>query len=129
MTTPSFIIGTSPSRQDLSLYRGDDVEIPFEFKEVNGLIKTALNITGYTFKMRIQQKRGATEVLTLSTAAGSIPLTDAANGKMKVVLTAAQTAAFSIDCDMEYDLQWTDAGGKKRTICTGKVTVTKDITT
>lgn len=53
---------------------------------------TAKNLTGYTGKSQIKSAYGASAVL----AEPTVTITDAANGKLEIKLTAAQTAALAV---------------------------------
>ena len=129
MSLQQFIIGELPQTADLPVYKGDDVEIPLVMEEGEAPNYTPIDITGSTFKMRIEKKRGATEVLTITTAGGGIPITDAANGEFKIVLSAANTTTiYNAEAPLQYDLQWTKAGGKVKTLLRGDVKTVKDRT-
>lgn len=125
-----FIIGDLPGTVPWPIYRGDNPETPLIIEEGDeGGPYEPVNITGSTFAMRIQQKRGNLEVLTLTTSNGGIVITDAANGEFKVVFSSAQTTALPTNCPMLYDLQWVNSSGDKKTLIAGEITVAKDVTT
>lgn len=125
-----FIVGDLPGSVPWPIYRGDNPETPIIIEEGDeGGPYERIDITGSTFAMRIQQRRGATAALTLTTENDGIVITNAAQGELKVVFTAVQTAGLPTNCPLQYDLQWVSAGGVKKTLIAGEMTVIKDITT
>ena len=70
---------------------------------------TARDLTGYAMEMQVRDKPGGTIYATLSTANGKISIYDAAAGKFRATLTAAETAALTAGT-YRYDLKVTDTG-------------------
>lgn len=122
------IITDGPAWYAIALYKGDDAELPLVIDEGDAPTFTPVDITGSTFKMEIEKKRGGAAVLTLTTGGGGIPITDAANGAFKVIFSAANTVLLAIADPLQYDLQWTNAAGKVKTLLRGDLKVKKDIT-
>ncbi len=119
MSVQQYIISELPQEAPMGVYAGDDVEFPFTIEEGDAPNFAPEDITGSTFTLRIEKKRAGTDVLVLTTAGGSIPITDAANGAFKVVFTAAQTTALMMDDPLSYDLKWTNAANKNKTLICG----------
>lgn len=71
---------------------------------------TPRDITGYTFRLQVRDKPGGVVYLDKSSPSSGITLVDAPNGKFRIVVTAAETAALTFYKGV-YDLKATDAGG------------------
>lgn len=79
------------TRFDLAIRRGADVEIPVVLTNPDG---TALNLTGATLGANIRSRAGVV-------ATFAVVVTDAAAGKAKLTLTAAQTRALEAPWPLE----------------------------
>jgi hypothetical protein len=110
-----------PGTVDIQLYAGDTYLQPVYIRE-NGSLVT---LTGSSFAMRILDNRG-TVLLNLSSPASGITIVGA--GHIQIELTAAQTDALPVNCPLPYDIQWTNSGGVKKTLITGKIYSKSDIT-
>ena len=115
-------IGTNlqPKRYDILLYQGDDFEFNFVLKDISAV---PLNITGWTGLAQIKNvsDNSPAETPTLTLAIGTT------DGKVTVTISNTGTSALQGDTEYKYDVQLTDAGGKKRTYLGGILTVTEDV--
>lgn len=111
------IIGTSlkPKRYDIEVYQGDS----FEFNLELSYQTIPTDVTGW---VGLCQVRDSADLL-IGTAAVSI-VGPPANGVIKVNFDSMTN---SPEGEYRYDLQMTDAGGKKRTFIGGKLTITVDV--
>ena len=110
-------IGTSlkPKRYDIEVYQDDS----FEFQMAFSFGGVPTNVTGWTGLCQVKTAAGAVEGTAVVTIVGA-----ATNGVFNVNFDSVT----GIDAgDYEYDIQFTDAGGKKRTYIGGKFVVTEDI--
>lgn len=93
---------------------------------------TPVDLAGYTARMKIKDKIGGT--VLASTEAGDSPLNILSiaidNAGKTITLSIAATATDDIAwAKGVYDLEMVSAGGVVTTILSGKVTVTKEVTT
>ena len=88
---------------------------------------TPNNLTGYTARMQVRATiAAASALLDLTTSNGGIVLGGTA-GTIRILATAAQTAALTID-EGFYDLELIDGAGAVRRLLYGAVTVSKEVT-
>jgi hypothetical protein len=115
-------IGTNlqPKRYDIVLYQGDDFQFNFVLKDSLG---AALDLTGWSGLAQIKNKAtgSAAETPALTVTVGTT------NGTVNVSISSTGTDALQGDTEYKYDVQLTDAGGKKRTYIGGVITVTEDV--
>mgnify|MGYP000903953378 CR=1 FL=1 len=102
-------------------YQGDDFGRSFAIM-VNGSLE---DISGDTFKMRIEDAVTKTEFLTIQSGSG---IENPSIGRVAWELTKAQTADFLPGRRYRYDLQWTRSTGKNITIQKGIMTPDGDTT-
>lgn len=91
--------------EQVTIYSGEDVEIPFLIPDQD--------ITGWAMACYIRHPHTNTLLLTLTTTGGGIELTDpaaAGGGTGNVLLTSAQTQALDAWLCYEADLWRTDPG-------------------
>lgn len=93
---------------------------------------TPVDLAGYTARMKIKDKIGGT--LLASTEVGDAPLNILSiaidNAGKTITLSIAATATDDITWTKGvYDIEMVSAGGVVTTILSGKVTVTKEVTT
>ena len=81
-----------------------------------------VNITSSTFSGQIRKRYGSTDVEATFTCI----VTDGANGKLSVQLTAEQTAACSTG-DLVYDIEWYNSNNTAR-LLEGTATITPEVT-
>jgi len=110
-------IGASlkPKRYDIEIYQGDTFKFSLVFKDSTNAV---INITGWT---------GLVQFKDIATSALEVTPTvtiDGPNGK--ATITIADTGVLDAG-SYKYDVQFTDAGGSKRTYIGGKITVTEDV--
>mgnify|MGYP003423355555 FL=1 len=117
----TYTVTARPAKVDLLIYSGDDFLQTILIDE-DGV---AVVLTGSSFSMRINDNRGTT-LLTISSPASGITIVGA--GEIQIELTDTQTDALPVNCQLPYDLQWTNAAGTKKTLLSGNVIVQADIT-
>lgn len=110
----------APGVYNFTTTQGDDVAETFTFKDDDG---AAINLTGYTFAAQMRRTPSDTAVL----ATFSFTITSAAGGTVDMTLSKTVTAGLQPGV-YPYDVQWTDAAGKVRTVLAGKVTVLAEVT-
>lgn len=87
----------------------------------------AQDLSAYTARMSLKSKPGANAETTLTTENGKIVLNEA-TGRVRLVLTAAQTAALRAG-NYLYDLELVSAGGIVTRWIEGQIEVWREITT
>ena len=106
----------------ISTFRGDTDPFNVVFVDDDGV--TRLNVTGYTFSMSISATENpTTPAVGDFTITGTI--TDATNGEVEF---SPLIGDVDILGDWFYDIQWTDANSKIRTISKGGIRYVQDIT-
>lgn len=108
-----------PAEAPMSIYAGDDVEIPFVLEEGTAPNFDPIDITGFEFVLLIEKVRDGVNALELKTSTGGIPITSAANGAGKIVIDRTQSAALDIADPLRYDFYYIDTNNKKKTLNCG----------
>lgn len=112
---------TTVSTSDICRFRGDDYSFTITIKDSAG---DAVDITGFSFLLTIDPSSAPTsDTNNLDQLTGTI--TDATGGQVRFDPTATSVGTVG---NYFYDVQQTDAGGKVRTILTGKWDVEQDVT-
>lgn len=119
MNTQQFTISEMPAEAPLSIYAGDDVEIPFVLEEGESPNFTPINITGFEFTLRIEKVRSGDDALVLTTTGGGVPITSGSGGAGKIVFTKIQSAALNITDPLRYEFSYLDGSSKKKTLNVG----------
>lgn len=88
---------------------------------------TAVDLGGYTARMSVKDKVGGTELLSLTTTNSRIVL-DNTFKTITLLLTATETAALTWKSAV-YDLEMVSGSGVVTPLLSGKVVVSKEITT
>lgn len=116
-------IGTSlkPKRFDIELYQGDT----FNFDLLLKAAGVPADLTGWTTKAQIRKQTDNTAAET-PLLRSTIPTPS--NGKIRIALTATETAALGKDTVYKYDIECTDSASNVRTFIGGKITITEDVT-
>jgi len=112
----------------LEMFRGDDESFDVRVYEVDGV--TPVNLTGAD--LRFTAKRNVTDldadaVVTLTTAAGTITITNAVLGQARLDVPAVQTNALTRDSILPWDLQVRDVSNKTRTLASGLLIIRRDV--
>lgn len=108
-----------PAKQDIKIMRGDTEVFNITVKDNAG---SPIDLTGDIFTSQIRYDRDD----LLVAASFSCTLTDAVNGKVRLTLSATDSA--TLDAGVAFwDLQRND-GGVITTIISGKCTVLADVT-
>lgn len=108
-----------PAKQDIKIMRGDTEVFNITVKDAAG---APLNLTGDIFTSQIRYDRDA----PTAAAAFTCTLVDAANGQVRLTLSATDSATLASGVAF-WDLQRNDAG-VITTIVAGKCTVLADVT-
>ncbi len=117
-----------PSRVDLPIYRGDNVDAPFRLYSTpdNGVTKNYYDLTGYTGHAQVRRTAGSEVLLELDVAI-VLPQTGSDKGKILVTADGDDTEVMPCSC-LKWDLELTDPQGGRRTWLRGEADVTCDIT-
>ena len=87
----------------------------------------ALDLTGYTALMQLRTDVGAHDILVELSVENTRITISAVDGRIDLVLTAAETAALIFDRAV-YDLKVESAGGEVTRVLQGVVTLGKQVT-
>ncbi len=110
---------------DLELMRGDDREIRLTVSDGSG---APMDLTGAAIRLQMRAKKADDPLLAeLSTADGSIEVSDPASGAAVLKFTSSVTESWGFSAAI-YDCEFEFPGGIKKTLLAGKVTVTADVT-
>jgi hypothetical protein len=113
------MIDVTPTRQDLRLYRGDSLPLPFVYEDDD--TGAPIDITGRTYVLTIRRNDNDALVVAIPGV-----ITNAAGGAFSVDITAATTEALSPSTPYKYDLRQTD-GTIVTTLVRGFLYVTDDV--
>ncbi len=99
-----------PASLDLTIYQGSTFIKAFQWK--TGTPALPVDLTGCTARMHIRKKiTDTTTLMVLGTSDSSIVLTNAAEGRFEIRLTAAQTALLTFVSGV-YDFEIVYPGGE-----------------
>ena len=112
------MISNVPSREDLSLYRGDS--FPMAWTMVDDTTGVAVNITGRAFVMVLRRFDDDVLVATISGV-----ITNAVAGNFSINILPATTDALDPRVRYSYDVRETN-GTIVRTLVRGRVIVVED---
>lgn len=117
--------------EQIVMRRGDTPEWDIEIFEADGT--TPFDLTGCTVWLtakRLITDADADAIFQLTTTAGTITITDAANGECTAQPLAAQTSSLTTDIQGLFDVQVRTAGspGNTYTVLNGQILIQRDIT-
>lgn len=117
----------SPAEVDLTIHRGDDVELALRLSitAADGTT-TYPDISGWTGASHIRRDADSTTLLGAFTVITSSAVVDSENGYFNMELDAATSEL--LPADAVWDLEFTNDESKKRTYMGGKIRVTADVT-
>jgi hypothetical protein len=111
-----------PAKIDLTIYQGATFRKSLVWKS-DGVV---VDLTGYTARMQIRESIDATDsLLDLTTENDRIVITEV-EGKVELVISAADTAALSFVSGV-YDLELV-SGTEVTRLCGGKVKLSREVT-
>lgn len=100
----------TPATLNIKIYQGSTFTKPFQWK--TGEPAAPVDLTGCTARMQIRKKvTDTTPVISLTTENSRIVLTDAANGKFEIRLTAEDTTSMIMTTGV-YDFEIVYPGGE-----------------
>lgn len=110
-----------PAEINLDFYRGDTFTRDVTIREDGSLV----DVSQDAFAMRFIDNRG-TVLLNLSVGSG---ISHVSTGKVRITVTAAQTAAFPADGKVRTDFEWTrDSDARVKTLFLSSGKAISDIT-
>jgi hypothetical protein len=117
---------TMPGKYNIKMYQGSSFRLPITFY-VNSTRAIPIDFSGTTWKMQIRESVDSENyVLELSNSNGRIDISEQANGKIELILTAVETAALSFE-NAVYDLENID-GVEINKYLFGKIILYKEST-
>jgi hypothetical protein len=108
-------------KQNFSMFSGNDVTLEVELTDVQGSPETPLILIGTQELIFAIGRRGATEPLVTKTLDDGITITDAANGMIEILLSAAEMEP--LVGIFQHELRITNQQGNKATLMYGLVEV------
>lgn len=113
----------------LKVDRGDTIELVVgPVVDASGAVQ---DLTGATFRFTAKDRKDdddAAAIITASTGDGRITVPDPATGMAYVTIPAPTTAAFAADRTLYWDVQVSQPGGRVKTLDSGLLYVTRDVT-
>lgn len=106
------------NEQLIKIHRGEDCVLVFT-------TPSATTISGWSLVFNIGSLAGGTPTLTLTTAGGTVTITDASVGDFEVALTRAQTSALT-SSEYRWDC-WRVDSGYNKWLAGGKLVVLKPV--
>lgn len=113
---------------NFTITRGDTYVEDWTVTDNNGV---ALDITGGKLYFSVKTDYSVADgsaTLALTSPSTGITIVDAATGKARLLITAAQTSAMTAGLTYVYDVQFKDVNGVVTTLDKGKITVEPDVT-
>lgn len=114
-----------PAQYDFELYRGDDWSQDFLINQPRAALTdpaTPMNLTGFTASAQIRQDKAS-----VGSADATMTITFASDRTTGIITASIASDAVSVGTFF-YDIQLTNAGGKKQTYIYGTITVRQDVT-
>ena len=115
----------------LAIYKGSEWEITISIAEMESLVKTPFDLTGYTGKCSIKVNAGDDAPI----AEPVVTILDATNGQFKISLSSALTEnipttgkTYNKVSQFQYDIYLTDANGNSYRALQGMVEVSPNVT-
>lgn len=97
-------MATKPGNYDLSIYKGQTLDITFTWRDSAGAL---VDLTGYTAKMQVRSAPGGTQYAELLSTGGTPAITlGGAAGTIRLQVSATDTTAYTFD-RAYYDLEMT----------------------
>ncbi len=112
-----------PGTYNMTIYQGSDWE--FWVPGYRDTVGQIVDLTGYTAKMQIRDRKGGELLVELTTENGRIVLGGAA-GTILLTLDHATTAAMRRGG--VYDLELTSSAGKRGRLLQGSVALSEEVT-
>lgn len=117
----------TPAKHDLSLYRGDSVELPLRFgsADVDGNFDVGYDLTGVSFVAQIRTLEDDEDIL----ATFAVDIADQSDPDTKGLVTLSLTPDQTDELDgrAKWDVQATWPGDVVRTYIAGQVRIKKDV--
>jgi hypothetical protein len=108
-----------PQNYDLSIYRGDYVEIIVTVKDSFG---APVDLTGSTSKAQLKENYGSSSAIDFTCTPTGV------TGQVNISLSSADTSALTANSYI-WDFQITDSNGRTRTYLAGDVVAFNEVTT
>lgn len=117
-----------PGVLNLSLYRGDSVDLVVRLREKNldGTPGPYVNLSGVTVRSQIRQTEDSTNIL--ATFVSTVMDQAVTPGGVRLTLASAATSLLPVLTPLRWDLEITHTGGHVRTYLRGNVSVQADVT-
>lgn len=113
-----------PGLYDLTINKGETLELPITYKDENG---QPINLTGYTARLQVRERHdSATILLELTTENGGITI-DGPAGTLTLHLSAAASAALGWERGV-YDLEIASPSGTVTRLLEGAALTTPEVT-
>ncbi len=117
-----YYTGPLPVPWNISVKQGSTFATALYYKDDNGV---AIDLTGYTAQMQVREENTNVVILDLTTTSG-ITIT-AAEGKIDIAITAAQSAILEVQ-NAKYDLLIKSSSGTVTYLLEGDFVVTPRVT-
>jgi len=116
----------TPAREDITIYQGATYFRRYTWK--TGDPAAPVDLTGASIRMQVRtHKESATALLSVSTDAGGITITDAANGEFAVRVEAIDTDDLEFPKGV-YDIEIEMPDGTVNRLVEGAVTLSRQVT-
>lgn len=109
---------------DITIEQGATFILPIQWMQPDAI--TPYDLTGFTVRMQMRKSQGSPVLFDATTANGKIIII-AAQGKITVTMTAAETSALDTKA-AKYDLEAISSGGIVYRVIQGSVTISPNIT-
>lgn len=116
-----------PAKLDLTFYQGATYRRSFQWQ--TGATPSPVNLTGYSARMQVRRKLSDPDppLLELTTQNGGIAITNAAEGRFELFVSASDTAALSFRSGV-YDLELVAPSGDVIRLFEGNAILSPEVT-
>lgn len=110
---------------NLAIEQGATFKVIFQWTDSNN---SPINITGYTLRSQIRATVESSSVMVdMTNANGKVTISDAAQGKIQMLLSATETASLAAGTGV-WDLEVIAGDGTVTRLLQGSVTISPEVT-
>jgi hypothetical protein len=117
------VIGRNDGTYDMILYQGKTVSLNLTASSTSG----AMNLSGYSARLKARKAYDGDTIVNFSSTDNSITFPSATAGQIRIVKTAAQTAALSVTQGV-YDFELESSTGDVNLLMYGSFKVFPEVT-
>lgn len=113
----------TPAAHDITIYQGATLRMPLRWLSGPAGAVVPVDLTGYTVRAQLRRRASSPEILATFTCV----ITDAADGRFELSLSAVTTAAIAARAGV-YDVELVSPGGDVYRFLEGAVSISHEVT-